>query len=492
MIATPLPPGVRKEARALLPLWALSVAALVAALQWPSVLSLSTGLAAYLLGSTALGAHAIGHEYAHRTMPMLLAQPADRRRVLGWKLGVLAVLLLTIAPLAWYVLRDSAVRWTSVPSGDGWPIADPTWRAAAVLALPVAIGGMVAPWLTMVCRGALAGMLFSAAAAGCVWQAIVLVVWLGPGAPDGHLDRVALNYLPTVLIPLCFVSAALGWRRFMHLEAIDGSPSLFNRHWLRPAEGTREHRPIAALVVKELHLQQMTFVLMAFHVVGLSVSSFAGRLVPPWVFPFAAVNVIYGLILAIVAGALASAEERAHGVVEWHWQHPAAAWRQWIVKVAVLAVVALSCGVALSRVLDLVLLQSAFRTPVWTMAIAVTVLAVGSLYVSSIARSGVHAMVLCLPFGMGAAVFLRWASDLAEWIAPRGEVAGPTAALGNWFSGTPLAYATAVALMGTLLWFSFVNHTASDRPPRRIAGQVAAVAALAVAAVLVLQLAMAV
>ena len=39
------------------------------------------GLFAYVVGSLAIGAQSIGQEYTYRTLPILLSQPADRRRL---------------------------------------------------------------------------------------------------------------------------------------------------------------------------------------------------------------------------------------------------------------------------------------------------------------------------------------------------------------------------------------------------------------------------
>ena len=51
--------------------------------------------------SVALGALSIGHEYSHRTLPLLLSQPASRARVFVVKQVVLAMMLLSLALVAW-------------------------------------------------------------------------------------------------------------------------------------------------------------------------------------------------------------------------------------------------------------------------------------------------------------------------------------------------------------------------------------------------------
>ena len=73
-----------KEIRALLPLW-LGCVALV----WISAVGdrfwFRAGFLAYLLGSAALGALSIGHEYTNRTLSLLLSLPVSRRRMFAMK-----------------------------------------------------------------------------------------------------------------------------------------------------------------------------------------------------------------------------------------------------------------------------------------------------------------------------------------------------------------------------------------------------------------------
>ncbi len=69
----PFPFAVTKEIRALLPTWLVCIVAVVAvgALGDPRLYAL--GLLVYGLGSVALGALLIGHEYTHRTLALLLS-----------------------------------------------------------------------------------------------------------------------------------------------------------------------------------------------------------------------------------------------------------------------------------------------------------------------------------------------------------------------------------------------------------------------------------
>ena len=97
--AAVLSPALWKEIRALLPLWAASIAAVVGAFVWQQGHSLDLALFAYVTGSLAIGAQAVGQEYAYRTLPVLLSQPADRRRVYLLKFLVLTLMLIEFALL---------------------------------------------------------------------------------------------------------------------------------------------------------------------------------------------------------------------------------------------------------------------------------------------------------------------------------------------------------------------------------------------------------
>ncbi len=78
----------------------------------------------------------IGHEYTDRTLSLLLTLPARRERLFAIKLGVLAVMLLTL----WLSRPPAGVR--RLP-------ASPEESASMAALLPVLCGLFLAPWLTM-------------------------------------------------------------------------------------------------------------------------------------------------------------------------------------------------------------------------------------------------------------------------------------------------------------------------------------------------------
>src|SRR5205085_12651221 len=112
MLARIMPWVVAKEVRALLPVWAGSVASLLGLIYvdaGPKVINHHNGieninprlLLVYLGTSLALGAFSVGHEYSARTLAALLTQPASRARTFLVKQSVLAVMLLSLAGVVW-------------------------------------------------------------------------------------------------------------------------------------------------------------------------------------------------------------------------------------------------------------------------------------------------------------------------------------------------------------------------------------------------------
>ena len=476
--ATAWTPALSKEIRALLPVWGATAAALAAAFQGDR---LGIGLLAYVAGSTALGAQSIGQEYAYRTLPMLLSQPADRRRTYLLKFSVTAVMLLTLAPLAAIVLAD-------------------TWRPNAspfsVVLLPVLCGLFLAPLFTMICRSSLAGMILSTSVPAVTWLTTLAIAWFCFGIDADQATSILLGRLALGLTVVCPLLAVLGWRRFTGLEATEGAAPAFHfPGWLSRADGERRHSPLKALAVKELYLQQLTFGLVALYVVVWAALLMGQRYIPSWSsFPLGAVMLLYCTGLAIMIGALASAEERQHRTLDWQLLQPTPAWQQWLVKVGVSFGLALMFGAGLPILLNEATPLEGFAIgmPV-DFTLMIVLLAAGSIYVSSLSGSGVRAMVLTLPIGMAVVLFAQMVRGALRWATL--QVAGPLMAdvvigsIGPSSGDASVvvvfaARGLALALVPVLLWFGFVNHTSTDGTARRIFRQAAVIALLITAGIL--------
>ncbi len=198
--------------------------------------------------------------------------------------------------------------------------------------------------------------------------------------------------------------------------------------------------------------------------------------------------------ISALTGALASAEERQLGTLEWQVALPVATSTQWTIKVAV------ALGLTIALILGLTTLLTSvspglpigaglhfIRLPVVCLMVAITT---GSLYVSSLCGSGVQALVIAtatMPgvalaiqtvlIPLGAAVF-QWSSRLA------GKPPGP---FELWDLRLPTV--PALLLLGgfvaVVLRFARANHRSAERGAMRVWMQVVWMAVAAVIGVAV-------
>jgi hypothetical protein len=204
------------------------------------------------------------------------------------------------------------------------------------------------------------------------------------------------------------------------------------------------------LVKKELRLQQMTFAVTAVWVVFWAVESALPRLIPGFVgLPLALVAVLFGALLSMLIGSLASAEERQLGTHEWQVLLPMAAWRQWIVK----AGTALGLAALLSFALPVLLGGGGVFFNAWYGGV-ILFLTAGSLYVSSLCRSGLRALIVSAALMLAASTIqLRITASYTRPVVP--------------LFGVPAA-----AVVILMLWFAFDNHRLAGHSAVRISRQV--------------------
>jgi hypothetical protein len=478
-----LPLDVRKEIRALLPVWLVCAGAIVAAavLQgigghrartfaaWP--------IFAYVLGSIALGALSMGHEYTGRTLTLLLSLPADRRRLYLVKLGVLFPMLLTLAVLAYELVftplafdRDFVNRMT-VPF------------------FSIMSGLFLAPWLTMICRSPLAGVVFAIAIPGLIYIAGDIAAFAAYGfSPDAARLQLALFWWG--LTGVCAVAAVSSWRMFMRLEAIEGDDSQVRLpRWLRDrtaaaaapdVEPARQRHPVWLLAMKELRLQQLTFVVSGIYLLEWAALSVVRQIAPEFEgIPFAVLTGFHSGAAALLSGSLASAEERQFGTLESQVLLPMAAWKQWTVKAGMTLGVALVLAVGLPALLgSLSPSGDNLRVNAW-FAGTMVLLTAGSLYVSSLCASGLRAMLTSISVIVGAALVMPFAFEFVHRLVLSSVDSALTAAqrdaLRSW--AEPLAIALAAGFLPLVLWLGLVNHRSAERSLARVWPQAACIGA---------------
>jgi hypothetical protein len=430
------------ETRALLPMWlACVVAATVAGASGRDSRLLS--LIAIGTATIALGAQSIGHEYSHRTIGLMLMLPVSRRRLLAVKLGVLGAMLLLLVAYAW--LLGLFGLFVDVP-------ALPWLFAAAALCL--------APSLTMLCRSALAGAIFSLSLPPTLLMVMTFVIHKASGPPD----PVVLDLWSRLHVALLAGAAMFGWWLFMRLEAMEGAATgVHLPSWAGMSRKVEPKHPLWQLVKKELYLQHMTFAItVVYVVVCAAVVVLDVAPLDRYTSVVGAMTAVYALGIPVLAGSLATAQERQFGTLAWQLQLPTPAWQQFAVKLAIVFGLALLLSTS-ARVLLLNSLWPSERHPLEIPIVLAIVMAATSMYLSSLCTTAVRAVVASF---VGVA-FVLWL--LLRWLVT-------ISALSIERTGGVFAVLSATAAL--LAGLAFVNHRPEPPGATRIVQQVVAVAAL--------------
>ena len=306
----PLATFASKEFRALLPVWAATAFTIGAdtLLRSTGMHSLfPLGMFAYIVGSLALGAHVIGHEFTNRTLASLLVQPCRRSSMLLTKASVLAVMLVALGFIARVVLFQSlAATFGNFPR---YP----------TLYLPLIGGFCVAPYLTMRLRSQMAGVVFTACLPGTTYLLALLggVIIYGTGTAAAEALALAV-WIPAMGI-FAVAGAVLSARSFIRLQdAESGREELRLPRWFTVTDANPIRPPLWMLAKKELRLQQMTFAMVAVYALIWTGLTVAARLNPEFAreFPVRGVGMLYFALLPLVMGSLASAQERQFGMLQ--------------------------------------------------------------------------------------------------------------------------------------------------------------------------------
>jgi hypothetical protein len=308
------------------------------------------------------------------------------------------------------------------------------------------------------------------------------------------------------MLVISLVAAVSSWWMFMRLEAIDGrGRDLHLPSWLRwpaargiaaPAFASRQ--PLWLLAKKEFRLQQLTLAVAGLYLIGwFSISSLT-QLDPEFrtSLLFALTFFLAGAI-PLLAGSLASAEERQLGTLEWQVLLPMAAWKQWAVKAAVAVGVAVVLSLGVPALLawlspemrtefssSFVVHSTYFRPLQATVVGGVVILAtVASLYVSSFCTTGLKALLVSLPAVLVVMAFVVGAVGLIPGgdLVFRGDLIFRPARFQQFFgtqerlllmllTGLPIVIYAGV--IGLLLRFSLSNHRSAERGTRRVWKQV--------------------
>ncbi|MEO7273064.1 MAG: hypothetical protein ABIX28_21835 [Vicinamibacterales bacterium] len=465
--------AARKELRALMPMTAATAVALIAVALLskvvPGGLSPVFGLGALAVGLAATGAWSVGHEYAYRTLGFHLSHPVARWRLLAVKLAALTIAVGGLGAVAWIAVPMDSVR-----------------TRVLMLALGTLSAVATAPALTMVCRTALAGAVFTLAIPALSWVVADIVGAVsGLGKHSDSRQQLQVAWLTYSTVGAAAVGSVAVWFLNRSLQAegqgatrdVGGpaaaavSPSTSDR--------PRQH-PAWLLLKKELHLQQLPLVVAGIFVLMWSVVTLSERFTDgAAVSAMPVITLMYFAITPLLVGALASAEERQLGTLEWQRLLPMAGWQQWTVKVATVLILSALLGVGIPVLLAAIHPSADVVFSEGSVA-GVLALAVTSLYVSSWSPRGLSALLVSIPAAVSVAVVLAVLTILPGW-APLTDLLftrdfrPPTPSLLNgplFWGPRSILIAAAAGMALVVLRFAAANHRSVERSRARIGRQV--------------------
>lgn len=460
-----------KETRDLLPIFAGSLLLIAAPYLIFHLNDAGLGYALLGLACAVMGGSSFGNEFQHRTISLLLAQPIarsvlwrDKMLILGG--GMLASLLVLVVCLQ--VCRPG--------------VGVESWLVPVLISLCAFCG---APCWTLLLRHGIGGMVCAVAIPGLLLGVNALLT-------QRLFDELDPQISVLILVIYCGLVYWLGYATFKRLEAVDGPrrelglPAGLEAFFVRPLTrlGARFQSPFAALLKKEYRLQQISFLLAGLFCLVAAVGAclinyhrdLAEAIIGTDCF-------IYVMILPLIAGATAVAEEKGWGIAEWHLTLPPCALEQWSVKM--LAV--LSTGMALGLVLPVALflagsvlfsqrnnissVPSAPELLCWTLgSLLLTSVAI---YAASISKNTLRAILgavgiivaawaVCLLVGFEAMKVVR-----AMGLSMYGDYSHPGPEL------IPLLMAGGLFLMLCVVqWFAWSNFRRSGLPARKIIAQI--------------------
>jgi hypothetical protein len=287
-------------------------------------------------------------------------------------------------------------------------------------------------------------------------------------------------------LTLCAIGAVMTWRMFMRLEAIDGGgPDVHLPQWLRwrtrtstAASAQTKRHPVWLLVKKEVRLQQMALTIAGLYLLGwLTAVSLRSR-VPHVDDLFTALTFFYAVLISMLIGSLASAEERQLGTLEWQLLLPVATGKQWAVKVGTASGLALLLAFGVPALLAFIS-PALNRVPQQLqLADGIALLTVSSLYVSSLNTSGLRALVVSAAALIGAALFVQfmveWPGSVVFAVVSRLSSGVPPAEVQSvnlrLIERVPLLLSVGFVLM--VLRFGLTNHRSAERAAARVWTQV--------------------
>jgi hypothetical protein len=348
-------PLLKKEIRLLLPSWIVAVLlALVQAITRPYDFYVASLL---FFGLTIMALTTIGRETSLNTFSLLLAQPVERLRIWQTKLSVLTVAFMIVF-LVWLAAFGIAFINSDVDASDTASSYN-LFISICLIATAAFTGGL---WTTLLLRQI----------AGAFWLTLlvpaVLAGFTATFLGENHSDNAIIAVL-CVVLGIYSIGGFL-FARWLFFRAQDvgwtgGIIALPEwKYFAARSENAvpaRSRKPIFALFKKEFQLQQASLMgavgLLALHIGVIVLRKYhhfakdsVGEVVT-------SIFWLLWLILPVVIGAMAVAEERRLGVIEGQLCLPVTRRVQFAIK----AFIALFLGILLGGVMPVLLETAAIK-----------------------------------------------------------------------------------------------------------------------------------
>jgi hypothetical protein len=401
-----------KEARPLFWPWCAVVLAAAA----PLVLRLHSAVAisriCFLLGVPLLATFSFGIEFQHRTLPLLLSQPAERMRIWGEKMGV------TLAAVLSTALVFCLAQWPNTFRPDPHGLA---FAAAWIFATTAS-----ATFWTLVARSMIGGMVLNISAALFVCAAPALIYLL---FGEGHFPAPLFSPVLYVLLGYAGVMLWLGGRMLARFQAtgdmagddlLTAGPELLPGAWVRWLR-CRPTGAVLNLFRKEIRLLRPVWLISLLAAVSWACLTLVGFLHAQGLTGnfgdvLVGVGVISTLTIAILAGSLSLGEEKTSGTHSWHLTLPVSARRQWFIKLC-MALFAGLAGAGLVPLLTAGRLSSHMFGDVHVgrdLLVGAVVLTFAAFWCACAVKGTVPAVLWVLP----VMIALYFAVELGKWAGP--------------------------------------------------------------------------
>lgn len=396
---------IKKEIRLILPAWIaamLLVAIVLPLLQLSSLNNIPYNPDflpfPFLLGILFLSLASFGQEFSHKTFSILLSQPIPRNRIWLVKIAVLAIayasvlLTLYICYKIYFYLRPIY----NIP----FPI-----DILTIYGLVILSGGL---WATMLLRQI----------TGAFWISILtpgfLIVMLFQFSEYFHWSQHIDDHVIATIFLLYPVAGFLwAWKMFLRAQDTQWTGGEISFAWLKKSSertivSSQPRHWLSALVRKEFQLHQAN-ILIAAGVLALHLASVVTLKVhpnfenPDVKFILEQVWALW-LLMPLLIGSAAVAEEQRLGIIESQLCLPVSRRMQLLIKFSVALVLSLILGAVMPPLIDH---QWADFSAFFGFLVIAAVIFFISFYASTLARTTLQAIGISIGFAacLGAVIY---------------------------------------------------------------------------------------